>query len=692
LDFEDPVVMAERVSLVTTLMYTALIQPKFAAGMELLRTSLGPWCSCSTAGVKGYARAYVKTNSDYKKLASPRAQWIMDPLRCLMTGPGVVSIYAILTGLSNQGDGLLQLKNPFALDDERREQRAHLLLMNGNIIFDAGMTIGELVTGSAAENVFADFGGLTDHGEPQERWVSMCKQARSILQHGSLVAVQASAGAEVQVTLDAVTTARGWMHYAYDCNRASTDIELYTNFAGIGKKMEEDEHDLYTAAFDGLVELVKEFLEDSDEDVEGDVDDRTTPLGIAAQNNHPDVIQVLLDAGADVDHGTEEGQTPLHIASEGGHVDVVRQLLAAGGDVNQGRTEDDNTPLMQAASNGHTQIVQLLLAARASVTTAATDDGTTALLQAASEGHAEIVKHLLAAGALVHAATTDDGTTSLHQAAQEGHTESVKLLLAAGASVDVATTDNHNTPLHDAARNGRVDVVQLLLAARAPVDAEDTDGITALHEAVIEGDGTPKHPSGEIVRVLIAARAGVDIAVCSDGQTPLHSAVEAGDHGIVQQLIRAGASVDVMNNDDEHFGQTPLYSACEEGVTEIVQQLIDARADRTLARTSGSPFSICETPFDVAKRKGHSEIVALLAADKADGGCPCDQQCHACGNQTKRCFNYAATPFGICFRFLTCSNDSDDGEDEEDEDEDDRDESESPFAAAYNQMLNANAN
>ena len=77
-----------------------------------------------------------------------------------------------------------------------------------------------------------------------------------------------------------------------------------------------------------------------------------TPLFVAAQNGHLEVVRALVtELGANVNQ-VNQGSTPLRIATERGHVEVVRALVTElGADVNQA-TLDGKTPLIVAAHYG----------------------------------------------------------------------------------------------------------------------------------------------------------------------------------------------------------------------------------------------------------------------------------------------------------------------------------------------------
>ena len=64
----------------------------------------------------------------------------------------------------------------------------------------------------------------------------------------------------------------------------------------------------------------------------------------------------------DVNCAMDDGRTPLYIASDKGHSEVVSMLLAMQGvNVNQGM-DDSCTPLFAASQGGHTEVVSMLLA------------------------------------------------------------------------------------------------------------------------------------------------------------------------------------------------------------------------------------------------------------------------------------------------------------------------------------------
>jgi len=88
-------------------------------------------------------------------------------------------------------------------------------------------------------------------------------------------------------------------------------------------------------------------------------DDGLTPLHLAAENCHTNVVVLLLDKGAKIGVQAKNSDTPLHLAAQEGCVDVVAILLAKGAEINA-RDNQGRTPLDRAQQWHQTNVVSLL--------------------------------------------------------------------------------------------------------------------------------------------------------------------------------------------------------------------------------------------------------------------------------------------------------------------------------------------
>lgn len=111
--------------------------------------------------------------------------------------------------------------------------------------------------------------------------------------------------------------------------------------------------------------------------------------------------------------------------------------------------------------------------------------------------------------------------------------ETMRIALAIGGDARAITSPYRGTALIAAAHLGHDGVVRELIAAGAPLDHVNNLGWTALIEAVILGDGGPRHV--ETVRALAGAGARRDLAD-RDGVTPLEHARRRGYAAMVALL------------------------------------------------------------------------------------------------------------------------------------------------------------
>lgn len=163
--------------------------------------------------------------------------------------------------------------------------------------------------------------------------------------------------------------------------------------------------------------------------------------------------------------------------------------------------------------------------------------GRTALHVAAHARHPAAVRALLAAGANPSALDADryDAVTIAAVADDE---PTLEALLAGGASARLVTSRYDGTALIAAAHLGHDGVVRRLIAAGAPLDHVNNLHWTALIEAVVLGDGGPRHQ--ETVKALLAA--GADMRLTDrEGRTALDLARARGYTAMARMLEGAKA-------------------------------------------------------------------------------------------------------------------------------------------------------
>jgi ankyrin repeat protein len=161
---------------------------------------------------------------------------------------------------------------------------------------------------------------------------------------------------------------------------------------------------------------------------------------------------------------------------------------------------DADQALIVAAGAGDAATVSRLLADDADLR-AIDSSSATALVRAAYGNHVDVAHALIAAGADV---TAQDRTrqSSYLIATSEGYLDLLELTLASGADVEGKDSCN-GTGLIRAADRGHADVVRRLIRAGIEIDHVNRLGWTALHEAIILGDGSDR--SLQTVRSLVDA-------------------------------------------------------------------------------------------------------------------------------------------------------------------------------------------
>uniref|UniRef100_A0A8C3IVL8 Poly [ADP-ribose] polymerase n=1 Tax=Chrysemys picta bellii TaxID=8478 RepID=A0A8C3IVL8_CHRPI len=387
--------------------------------------------------------------------------------------------------------------------------------------------------------------------------------------------------------------------------------------------------------------------------------DFMTPLHVAAERAHNDVMEVLHKHGAKMNALDTLGQTALHRAALAGHLQTCRLLLNYGSDPSiislQGftaaqmgneavqqilsestpvRTSDVDYRLLEASKAGDLETVKQLCSPQNVNCRDLEGRHSTPLHFAAGYNRVSVVEYLLHHGADVHA-KDKGGLVPLHNACSYGHYEVAELLVRHGASVNVADLWKF-TPLHEAAAKGKYEICKLLLKHGADPTKKNRDGNTPL-DLVKEGDTDIQDLLRGDAALLDAAKKGClarvqklctpDNINCRDTQgrnsTPLHLAAGYNNLEVAEYLLEHGADV----NAQDKGGLIPLHNAASYGADDIRALLIDAMPPEALPTcfkpqatvVSASLISPASTPSCLSAASSIDNLTGPLA-ELAVGG------------------------------------------------------------------------
>ncbi|XP_062988968.1 poly [ADP-ribose] polymerase tankyrase-2 [Elgaria multicarinata webbii] len=329
--------------------------------------------------------------------------------------------------------------------------------------------------------------------------------------------------------------------------------------------------------------------------------DFLTPLHVASEKAHNDVVEVVMKHEAKVNALDNLGQTSLHRAAYCGHLQTCRLLLSFGCDpsivslqgftasqmgnesiqqllqegVPLGNSEADRQ-LLEAAKAGEMDIVKKLCTVQSVNCRDIEGRQSTPLHFAAGYNRVSVVEYLLQHGADVHA-KDKGGLVPLHNACSYGHYEVAELLVKHGAVVNVADIWKF-TPLHEAAAKGKYEICKLLLQHGADPTKKNRDGNTPL-DLVKDGDTDIQDLLRGDAALLDAAKKGClarvkklcspDNVNCRDTQgrhsTPLHLAAGYNNLEVAEYLLQHGADV----NAQDKGGLIPLHNAASYGADDV---------------------------------------------------------------------------------------------------------------------------
>lgn len=338
-----------------------------------------------------------------------------------------------------------------------------------------------------------------------------------------------------------------------------------------------------------------------------------TGLMVAAAENRPNVVKLLLKHNADPNIKSKLGVSALMFASaRGSDIEIIQALIDAKSDVNLSIIGKE-TVLMTAVSQGEqiseaylpiielrkagsdeqneSQLEQILSA----VAERNRENGESKVLMTANQAlkvapgyqknnQKQLIEALLSAGADINALNISN-ESALYQAVNHDlPVDVINILLKAGADINKADKEGI-TPLMLASASNNTDLLKAVYSDALDTNQENKEGVTALQIAA-------SYSSPEIVSELIKMGADVNF-ISTNNISPLMLAVKNDKVENVQLLIEKGAKIDVINAD----GVSAIgYS--KNGPSR--QFLIDnhAKLDNQVTRMAENDLYLCAKKID----------------------------------------------------------------------------------------------
>jgi ankyrin repeat protein len=307
----------------------------------------------------------------------------------------------------------------------------------------------------------------------------------------------------------------------------------------------------------------------------------------SSAKNDAELAKLSIEKGADVNLQDNNGYTPLMIAANFGHIDIVTLLVKNGADVKI-QANNGETALSLAEKKGHEKVINFLKDIADNKTNKAAGQPSK---PENTEGGDPAQKAPVKKAVVLKPEKQAEINEQMIKAARDGYTDEVKEFINQGANFNYQDEES-NTALFFAINQNLKELTDFLITGGADVNLKNKAGMTALLYAAKIGNVT-------LYEKLISRGADA-AAVDNEGRSVIIYAVISANIDMVKALAEKGAGLNAKDNKDN----TLAHYSIKGGKSEISKYLIEKGADVNSRNNEGYPalyYAVKSEDADIAK-------------------------------------------------------------------------------------------
>ena len=328
--------------------------------------------------------------------------------------------------------------------------------------------------------------------------------------------------------------------------------------------------------------------------------------------NFNKIFKEFIENGGNINEKQSKGLTALMLESQilGSYL-IIEALLKNGANPNI-QDNDGKTALIYAAIHGNAVIIEELIERGAQINIK-DNYGMTALMYACQIKNQPYGKYKDAVFSLIHDpdlkidARDNLGITALYHCVKSKADSNIKKLLLEqllekDSDPSIDDIDHDESPLVRAITNKNKNIIKLLLTSdKIDINYQTNSGVSALHQAVLEGL--------DLVNLILAKNPNIEIKD-NRGGTPLQylhdRIIDENEYKDILSVLVEDAKADI--NSQNNNGETLLMNLCRNRniVDAIKTILLLPNININLKNADG------KTAYDIAVRANNTEVENLL--------------------------------------------------------------------------------